>query len=83
MMSTTEEMEKKSLERDMFGEDPDAILNENQYRAIKTIIDERDELLTENRQAHHILDIIGIPRDDPDGSVLTLLGRMRKVQEKQ
>ena len=32
-------------------------------------------------QAHHVLDILGIPRKtNDDGSTLTLLGRMRAVQ---
>lgn len=42
-MTAAEEQDKKELERDLFGEGEEP-LSENQYRAIKCIVDERDDL---------------------------------------
>ncbi len=39
------------------------------------------ELELDLGQAHHVLDIMRVPRTDESGSQLTLLGRMRKVQD--
>lgn len=40
-MTAEEEMDKKQLERDLFGEGEEP-LSESQYRAVKCILDERD-----------------------------------------
>lgn len=42
-LTADEEDDKKHFERDLFGEGEEP-LSENQYRAIKRIVDERDEL---------------------------------------
>ncbi len=81
MLNVNEKRHKMEIEKEMFGEDPEAILNENQYRAIRCILNERDELLADVRQAHNVLDIIGVAQEDNDGRFL-LLGRMRIVQSR-
>ena len=45
-MTAEEEMHKKQLERDLFGEGEEP-LSENQYRSIKTIIEERDHAIAQ------------------------------------